>query len=84
MLLTSLDIVTQPVLNSSDGNCKLLITESAQLKTIIVTVYRPPVPNFALNKFAEVLVRIQQYLTQKEDNQNVRKILTGTSIFHLE
>ena len=55
MLLTSLDIVTQPVLNSSDGNCKLLITESAQLKTIIVTVYRPPVPNFALNKFAEVL-----------------------------
>ena len=77
MLLTSPDIVTQPVLNFSNGNCKLLITEYTQLKTIIVTVYRLPVPNFALNKFFEVLDRIQQYLTQKEDKESVSIILTG-------
>ena len=40
-----------------------------------MTVYRPPVLNFALTKFVEVLDRAQQYLTQKED-ENVRIILT--------
>ena len=67
MLPSSSDIVAQPVLNFSVGNWELLITECIQLKTIVVTVYRPPVPNFALNKFAEVLDRIQKYVTQKED-----------------
>ena len=42
-----------------------------------MTVYRSPVLNFALNKFVEVLYRIQQYLTQKEDKQNARIIWTG-------
>ena len=72
MLLTSPDLVTYTVLNFSNGNCELFITGCTQLKTIVVTVYRPPVPNLALNKFAEVLGRIQQYLTQKEDEENVR------------
>ena len=47
-----------------------------------MTVYAPLVPNFALNKFVLdiinlVLDRIQQYLTQKEVEENVRIILTG-------
>ena len=67
MLPSSADIVAQPVLNFSVGNWELLITECIQLKTIVVTVYRPAVPNFALNKFAEVLDRIQKYVTQEED-----------------
>ena len=71
------DIVTQPVLNFSNGNCELLITEGMQLKIIVVTLYRSPVPNSALSKFAKVLDRVQQYLTQREDEENVRIILKG-------
>ena len=77
VLRTNPDIITQPILNFSNGNCELLITECTQLETIIVTVYRPPVPNSALNKLIEVLDIIQQKLTQKEDKENVRITLTG-------
>ena len=76
MLESSSDIAAQPVLNFSNGNWDLLITECTQLKTIVVTVYKPLVPNFALNKFAKVLDRIQKYVTQKEDEENVRINLT--------
>ena len=48
ILLTSPNIFTQPGSNFSNGNCKLLIIECTKLKTIVVTVYRTPVLNFAL------------------------------------
>ena len=81
MLQSSSDIAAQPVLNFSNGNWELLITECTQLKTIVVTVYKPLVPNFALNKLAKVLDWIQKYITQKEDEENVRIILTVDFIF---
>ena len=59
MLLTSPDIVAQLVLSFLNDNCEPLITEFIQLKTIVVTVCRPTVPNFSLNKFVEVLDRLQ-------------------------
>ena len=53
ILLATPDIVIHPVLNFSNGNCELLITECTQLKKVVVTVYRPPVPHFVLNLFVK-------------------------------
>ena len=63
MLLRSPDIVTQPVSNFSNSNCKMLITQCTELKSIVVTVYRPPVLSFAL-KSDSPSKKISFYLLQ--------------------
>ena len=58
MLLTSPDIVTQPLLIFSNGNCELLHRLYTTKNNCSVSI-------------KEVLDRMQQYLTQKEDKENV-------------
>ena len=58
MLLTSPDIVTQPLLIFSNGNCELLHRLCTTKNNCSVSI-------------KEVLDRMQQYLTQKEDKENV-------------
>ena len=78
LLLTSPDIIITPILTFSNGYCEILIAELPELHKAIIVLYNPPKPNFSLDKFREVLNKIETYLTNNlELNKNLDTILAG-------
>ena len=51
MILVGPDIITLSKLEYSNGNCEIAIAELPELKTAVISLYRPPIPNYSLTKF---------------------------------
>ena len=76
ILLTSPDIVMLPKISFSNGNCEFLIAELPDLKLMLVLIYRPPIPNFSLPKFKDIVQRIETFLADP-DYEHHNLILAG-------
>jgi len=82
-ILTSPNIVTVQKVTYSNGNCELAISECPEIKTFILALYKPPLPNFNLLKFSEVLNEARNSLNKMLENQSEYKvILAGDFNFH--
>ena len=78
MLLFSPDLTLDFKIAFSNGNCELLVAECSQLNASICVLYRPPMPNFSLAKFKEVMEMLKNYLkVLQEVNPSSKIILAG-------
>ena len=66
LVLTSPSVVSTKKMSFSNGNCELLIVEVPQMESHIITIYKPPPPNYSLRKFQEILAKVRHFLTERE------------------
>ncbi len=77
-IIATPNIIVESKVSFSNGNCELLIAELAEMKLAILLLYIPPLPNFLLSKFEEVMEIVGQYLTDNAaSNNKLEIILTG-------
>ena len=77
-ILTSPDIIAESALSFSNKNCELEIVECSEFSLSIITVYRPAHSNFSLEKFREIIGKIDAYLSDNAAKPNgLDIILTG-------
>jgi len=62
----------------SNGNCEVATMELLELELSVLTVYRPSGLNFSLEKFRDVMEKVEEYLSKlREERPHYRIILTG-------
>ena len=85
MILTSPELITERKIEYSNGNCELAVAEIPELKLATISLYRPPIPNFSLRKFRDVLNKLETYLSDLRERKPDFKIaFGGTLIFPRE
>ena len=75
MLLSTTDLPITTILQFSNGNCELLITELPSINTAIIVLYRPSGKNFHLTKFQEALTQINSYLNKSLQAVNEQELI---------
>ena len=77
MILTSPEIITDNKLEYSNGNCEIAIAELPEFKLSTIALYRPPIPNFSLNKFKDILVKVKSYIAEVREKKPGFRIILG-------
>ena len=75
MIITTPGISIKPVEEFSNGNCEIIIAELPTIKSMVLTIYRPPGKNFSLKKFGEVLGKARKHLSEWTERQRGGNIL---------
>ena len=76
LILTSPMLVSEKKLEFSNGNCELVIVEVPQLESYVIGIYKPPPPNYSLRKFKEIIVKVRQFLIERE-KQEYKIVMAG-------
>ena len=75
LLLTSKDIPQKLVLEFSNSNCELLISELPTINTAVLVFYRPSGVNFSLKKYSEAMKKVQEYLSSNQEREVAMEVL---------
>ena len=75
IIITSPDITAIPLASYSNGNCELIAIECPELSLLIANIYRPPGINSSLQKFTDILNKLDDLLHKNAEKENPMDII---------